>query len=492
MERVSLMALVLLHGGDARRPELSTEFFLVPEGPSPRPPAACANCSGGGAGGVLREEAWAVPLLVVAALSMALMGAFEVFVLCKARRTSPSRRHLFLGQTLLLGLFLCALVGALPAATPTPASCGAVRLGAGVAYALVMGALLVKSVFLVSLNGGVYLPAAYQALLLAFAVLVQVAVGLQWLLQAPPAVDLRPVHVGGVSPLVTVRWEPTCRVPYSHLLLSLLYCGALLLVVALLAVKTRGIRDNYREATFIGLAAGLSLLVAVAALLGAVLLPRRHRDACLAFGLEVTAAVVFLVMFMPKGRQLAAMGRDGVYAEDREERLSSLSRAASPSFFHFTPAPPPPPLKPGASVAGRPSRARAVATSALYKGTHVARCRLLADQVALVTAPPSYTRMYHYYPYCYYPRYPGACPCAPAPQPPASVDHVARDFRWKSKESPLSSSSHSSLAPSRFNDVPLNVTNLHFVHSHAFALLHFNCCIISGINSFLLSMNHFL
>lgn len=48
---------------------------------------------------------------------------------------------------------------------------------------------------------------------------------------------------------------------------------------------------------------------------------------------------------MPKGRQLAAMGRDGVYLEDREDKFSSLSRAASPSFFHFTPVKqPPPPL----------------------------------------------------------------------------------------------------------------------------------------------------
>lgn len=40
---------------------------------------------------------------------------------------------------------------------------------------------------------------------------------------------------------------------------------------------------------------------------------------------------------MPKGRQLAAMGREGMYVEDREEKFSSLSRAASPSFFHFKP-----------------------------------------------------------------------------------------------------------------------------------------------------------
>jgi hypothetical protein len=64
-------------------------------------------------------------------------------------------------------------------------------------------------------------------------------------------------------------------------------------------------------------------------------------------------------MFLPRGRQLAAMGRDGRYAEDGgEERFSSLSPSAvagySPSFFHFKPAPAPTllPTKHGAPPGG--------------------------------------------------------------------------------------------------------------------------------------------
>ena len=48
------------------------------------------------------------------------------------------------------------------------------RLSVSIAPALVFGTLLVKCVFLISLNSGVYLPAHYQALLLFFVVLVQV------------------------------------------------------------------------------------------------------------------------------------------------------------------------------------------------------------------------------------------------------------------------------------------------------------------------------
>lgn len=89
---------------------------------------------------------------------------------------------------LLLGLFLCAAVSALLSAEPTVLTCAAVRLGAGLAYSLVFSTLLVKCVFLISLNGGVYLPAPYQALLLFFAVLIQLAIGAQWLINNPPRV----------------------------------------------------------------------------------------------------------------------------------------------------------------------------------------------------------------------------------------------------------------------------------------------------------------
>jgi len=57
-------------------------------------------------------------------------------------------------------------VGALFALSPTPLTCALVRLGTGFAYALIYSALLVKLVFLISLNTGVYLPATYQVLYL--------------------------------------------------------------------------------------------------------------------------------------------------------------------------------------------------------------------------------------------------------------------------------------------------------------------------------------
>ncbi|XP_026845653.1 uncharacterized protein LOC6595767 isoform X1 [Drosophila persimilis] len=403
----------------------------------------------------LRKEPWVVPVLVLATLTMLMMAAFEIFVLFKAWRTSPSRRHLFLGQMLLLGLFACASLGAIITAQPTLLSCGAIRFGVGVAYALVFAALLVKCVFLISLNGGVYLPAPYQGLLLLFALLIQVAIGGQWLLTQPPEVYTTSVPVMGSGFLSTTVASqtnysalfyptsyttldgtpeiytriaavstvliPLCKTQFSELLFSLIYIVFLIVFIAVLAIKSRGIRDNYREATYIGLAIGGAIPIWLGWMLCGLAVAERHKDACIAFGLVATSATVFLVMFMPKGRQLAAMGKEGLYVEDREEQFSSLSRAGSgysPSFFHFKP------IKYGVmSGCGIPNSASNTGQGLSSK--HCSSANNGGDRVALVTAaPPSYTRMYHYFPahlsphpFCYYPPAPPP-PLPPQPPPP--------------------------------------------------------------------------
>ncbi|XP_030569645.1 uncharacterized protein LOC115769072 [Drosophila novamexicana] len=384
----------------------------------------------------LRKEVWVVPVLVLASLTMLMMGAFEIFVLFKAWRTSPSRRHLFLGQMLLLGLFACAGLGAVITAQPTLLSCGAIRFGVGVAYALVFAALLVKCVFLISLNGGVYLPAPYQGLLLLFALLIQVAIGAQWLLTQPPEIYTTSVPVMGSGFLSTTVASqtnysalfyptsyttldgtpeiytriaavstvliPLCKTQFSELLFSLIYIVFLIVFIAVLAIKSRGIRDNYREATYIGLAIGGAIPIWLGWMLCGLAVAERHKDACIAFGLVATSATVFLVMFMPKGRQLAAMGKEGLYVEDREEQFSSLSRAGSgysPSFFHFKP------IKYGVmSGCGLPNSATNTG-----QGLSSKHCSSANNGGAHLSA----------HPFCYYP--PAPPPLPPPPAPPTQL-----------------------------------------------------------------------
>ena len=82
--------------------------------------------------------------------------------------------HLFLGQMLLLGLLLGSCVGFAYAVEPNEFSCAAVKLGTGLSYGLIYTSLLVKQIFLISLNSGVYLPASYQAILFLFIIITQV------------------------------------------------------------------------------------------------------------------------------------------------------------------------------------------------------------------------------------------------------------------------------------------------------------------------------
>ena len=78
------------------------------------------------------------------------------------------------------GLLLGSSLGFPYALDRTPATCIAVRVGTGISYVLIYSSLLVKLVFLLSLNIGVYLPAMYQALLFFFCVLVQAVITAQW------------------------------------------------------------------------------------------------------------------------------------------------------------------------------------------------------------------------------------------------------------------------------------------------------------------------
>lgn len=323
---------------EAHRLEMSTEYFVIPEKISTssstsrpkiittaRPSNATAPTIKVVNLAALRLEPWAVPILALASVIMILICGFEAFIIWGASRKAPSHRHLLLGQTLLFGLFLCAGTAALFVASPTTFTCGAVRFGTGVAYVIVFVTLLVKCVFLLSLNGGVYLPAAYQGLLLFFAIMIQVAIGAQWLGGSPPR-----VAAGGAR----------CETALSDLLLSLCYAAFLIAVVCGVALRSRGIRDNYREATHIAAASGATAAVWVCWVAAALGAPEQHKDACVAAGLLGTCAVVFALMFAPKGRRLAALGREGRWDADREEGLSSLGAAGSgysPSFFHFKP-----------------------------------------------------------------------------------------------------------------------------------------------------------
>ncbi|XP_067134921.1 metabotropic glutamate receptor-like [Centruroides vittatus] len=274
----------------------------------------------------MRSDLWVVPLLIVSSINVLVITVFEIFVLYKAYGTNPNRRHLFLGQMLLLGLFLCSSLGFAFVPRVHWISCSVIRLGLGLSYALVFSTLMVKCVFLLSLSSGVYLPPGYQGLLLFFAMAVQIVISIQGYVQRP-------------SDVIVTDGVAKCSTSMTEHIYSLLYIVFLILIVALLAIKARGLRENHRESMFIGIAVGLSIPMWCAWIAIPLTASNTYYDPYVAFGIVCNATMVFLVMFLPKGRQLAAMGREGLYPEDRDEFSSPYQSIYTSSFLHVKPPP---------------------------------------------------------------------------------------------------------------------------------------------------------
>lgn len=112
-----------------------------------------------------------------------------------------------------------------------------------------------------------YLPAIYQGLLLLFAVLIQITINIQWLLNRPAGIiffrEMSQTNrqIFTVENLNAMKDSlQLCRTSFKELRVSLIYIDFLIIIVAILAIKSRGIRDNYREATYIGLAIALVVI----------------------------------------------------------------------------------------------------------------------------------------------------------------------------------------------------------------------------------------
>jgi len=318
--------------------------------------------------------------------------AFEIFVICKATGSSPSRRHLFLGQTLLLGLLLGSCVGFAYAVEPNEFSCAAVRLGTGLSYGLIYTSLLVKQNFLISLNNGVYLPASYQVLLFLFAIITQVVIGVFWL------------------SISTVFQISLCDYSSGEHMLALLYVIFLILFVSGLAVKSWHCRDNYRESKYIGILMAVTIPSWLAWLCSAIVLNESFGPPCFGFGLIFVCMVTFVVMFVPKSRQLSAIGKEGIYLEDHvvdpvDDRFSFRSNDAnnySPSFYHFRPSKTSVSRRSGSIHKEFRSDSPFYKAGNSYTGFH-RPLRVVPPTAASPQPPPSYSARTPYFPSHFFP-----------------------------------------------------------------------------------------
>ena len=76
------------------------------------------------------------------------------------------------------------------------------------------------------------------------------------------------------------------------------------MLMSLALFQCRGIRENYRESSYIGASLCLVLPLWLAWSLAGLVLPPRLQPACLGFGIVATAIIVFVIMFIPKVSQV--------------------------------------------------------------------------------------------------------------------------------------------------------------------------------------------
>ena len=201
----------------------------------------------------LHHDMWVIPLLVMAAVNLITILTYWV---C---RTCHPPRPPFLSQCLLLGLLLGSALGFAFAVEQSDFICVAIRMGTGISYVVIYASLMVKQVFLISLNTSVYLPVMYQILLFSFCVLVQIAISVQWLIVGLPSQFNSKDHI-----------------------LSLLYIFFLVIFVTLLSIKSLHIKANAQESPTICLLMIITISVWIIWPVAANLLPKTYHKA--AFG----------------------------------------------------------------------------------------------------------------------------------------------------------------------------------------------------------------
>ena len=254
----------------------------------------------------LRDGDWVIALLILAAIGILFVVAFEIYLLYKM--AGKEIRSMWLGQMLLLGLFLSFLSLFAFAPTPTKGTCGIIRFSIGFCYAVIYSVFLVKLMILFSSKTIGYLKGIFQVLMFIFALGVQLAIDIEWLIMKPPEAMV-------VSSNGKAAW--VCSHTFSSHVTTLSYIMFLIVICTVLAFKSINIVTNHRESLYIAICSFLSILIFLTwILLGMLNDNKEFEDPCLAFGLLVTAMLVLLIMFSPKVHQLKKMKDDEPFIRD--------------------------------------------------------------------------------------------------------------------------------------------------------------------------------
>ena len=238
----------------------------------------------------MREGIWVMVLLILSALGVLLVIAFEIYLLARICGSNylESWRSMWLGQLLLLAVLLCYISCFAFVPTPTVVTCTIIRLAIGGCYAMIFAVLLVKLMIILSSKTS-SLQGIFQVLMFGFAWALQIVIDIEWLILQPPDIE-NDAKRGAI-----------CKTKFSSHVQSLIYVMFLMVITTLMAIKTHGIYSNFREGVFIGLTAGFAIPVFIAwVLVGMLNNNQEFEDPAMAYGLFLTATLVLLIMFLPK------------------------------------------------------------------------------------------------------------------------------------------------------------------------------------------------
>ena len=126
-------------------------------------------------------------------------------------------------------------------------------------------------------------------------VFLQLVIGVQWLVSEPADVML---NQGEENTIKAVLSENTttvappivistikevsveyigCNVSFEQQMMGFLYVLFLVTMVLVLAFKAKGVRENYREAMYIGLTMGFTVCIFLVWILGGFIAPREYQ-----------------------------------------------------------------------------------------------------------------------------------------------------------------------------------------------------------------------
>ena len=205
---------------------------------------------------------WESGLIILSSINVSIILTIIIIKTIYTPSSTLSRRHLLFSLTRLLGMLTGSLLGFVLSAEESMATCLVIRAGVGTSYVLIYASIMVKQVFIISLNIGIYLTLFYQILLFFFSVLVQVILSIQWLILVPP-----------------------CHYTSQDHILTLFYNFLLVFFITIISVRSLGLKHRSEESSSICLVMIVNLSTWIIWMMAACLLPTVYHPA--AFGRKI-------------------------------------------------------------------------------------------------------------------------------------------------------------------------------------------------------------